>query len=784
MQSLLLKHAQGQLYRKSTFEAAMAVKLLWCLLSLCDFEASASAPCSPAAGPETMPEPDTSSFVQIASEMFVDESDGIAHMQTRATLITKAQHHIQDLQRTLEKEGSKREEEVCFLLTMLESRYRGVVPWEYWGIVAQDLQALLVGYVDDCEKYVSKSMSDLARQFVKHWWSLLLPALQRIDQHNSALEGTRLIPDPADARSPSPVDLATPEHEPGEDKWEHEASEQAEREAHEEALALQAADQAEREAAEEAQAFRAVERFEEEQGAAQYYRRWEQAAMEGEMARGGYKRPRLRLTVTATSSTSTSASSSSTASGVTSSATLSLPVPPQGHRLDICLHLQALDQEDDENCARPVEGLPARRAPSEQNAAGVGWDAAEEDVEEDAHAFMQRPPATRATCLQVELRQWLRSLTDTMRARVVRHLLRALGARRCAVTACIHLLHAEVPDSSGSDDGVMPFPHFIQVTMDQFMQEMNMLEVDSRLPLLQPPPRSGEPDSDAAENARQRRTAASSSCLPTDDLAVAAGAQITAAVEFLRMRLDENVREAPPEHHHNLMRAIAQELARQVAERNGRFRILLLLLADILPLPREEAPVTSETMLVAMDAFREVLNAVDGLFFRNFRTTSSFMDFDWAAAALGPLGNTAIDVMSFLENANVVDMLTSPSSASTPEAMRPTPPRVSEGCEGDGSTSSTLPAQSEQPRSAIPPQRSSRAARAVDLMPTTTTTDENKGQGKGKCKDDDDVDRKKKGPKGKGSKSSTASSGVVKSPGKPGGGRRRPSEGSLREFLK
>ena len=116
-------------------------------------------------------------------------------------------------------------------------------------------------------------------------------------------------------------------------------------------------------------------------------------------------------------------------------------------------------------------------------------------------------------------------------------------------------------------------------------------------------------------------------------------------------RLDAHVREGQPAQYHNVMRILAHEVARQVTERNARLRILLRLLADLLPRPKQDVNVTPKASLLAFDVFRDIMNVIDGLQLREYPMTPGFMEFDWAHEVLGPLGECSLDIMGFLENA-------------------------------------------------------------------------------------------------------------------------------------
>ena len=180
----------------------------------------------------------------------------------------------------LDKEGTQYREAVRFLRTMVEKPYTGVLAWDMWHGVAQDLHALLVGH---CELGAEVSLAPLTagtKASSRTWWSKLLLVLRRLDQEVPGIEQTNLWEDPRDLQWPSPTQSPAEENMTSDDRRWHQEAE----------------DQEAREAQEEHDLQMLVQQREEGQKAADY-RAWEERVMQEEMSSRRSKRPRLRLTL-------------------------------------------------------------------------------------------------------------------------------------------------------------------------------------------------------------------------------------------------------------------------------------------------------------------------------------------------------------------------------------------------------------------------------------------------------------------------------------------------------
>ena len=182
------------------------------------------------------------------------------------------------------------------------------------------------------------------------------------------------------------------------------------------------------------------------------------------------------------------------------------------------------------------------------------------------------------------------------------------------------------------------------------------------------------------------------------------------------------------EDRHNTQRLVVLELARQVNLRVGKLRILLMVLADMLPQPSSSPPVTSGSTLMAFDIFWEALQMLDALEVWGLDDTGGFLDYDWVQSVVGTLGAFSIDVMSFLEKAAGVcdtseddqtEDRTFPSDRNAtygidrgaPEAVAPTRPVSSEDTMTDDTHAHFSSASSTRPE----------VVTALNLMEARTT---------------------------------------------------------------
>ena len=109
-----------------------------------------------------------------------------------------------------------------------------------------------------------------------------------------------------------------------------------------------------------------------------------------------------------------------------------------------------------------------------------------------------------------------------------------------------------------------------------------------------------------------------------------------------------------------------------------------------------------------------------------------FMDFDWAHAVLGPLGEYSLDIMGFLENAEPIND-TNSSCMAVPEALQPPPPQGRKGNKADRvdhlQGSDEGPPRAREAVDRVPQGTSKGSTPGADLAVATS-----KGKTKGKSK--------------------------------------------------
>ena len=588
-----------------------------------------------------------------------DPTDEVLMVQTFQALHNRGMQEVRALQEVLDKEGAGLKDAIRFLVVMLENRYRGVLEWEMWSEVAQDMQALLVGHCEGIDLMNTSPLSDPARGFVQRWWGRFLPIFRGLDQHNNGLRGTNLWEEPRDMEWPEQeVPEETVDEDPEVRRWCHEADEQAAKDEMEEKELLEV-----------------VERHKEELKAARY-QEWERRVMQEALEAGCTKRPRLRLSVEVGG-----ASASSSATSHRSSITF--PPPPVGEGVHVHFHLEQimeavtptsrnLGTETSERPA-PIHVPDSLDLPPPEDA---------ETEQDDSVRLMQTTHPGRNVCTVTDLRHWLETVADPYRKRVIRELLRVLRGRQYGVQTCLRFLESQVSaDSEHEDNEGGTLPHYVQLVLMQFAQDLMMSDDDS-----QPVATAREA---SAADLRRRRTATSSTTLPFQELENAAGHGIMRTVDGLRQGITNIMLNGNVEHYQDAMRILTIELTRQVHVRASRLRILVMLLSDVLPQPSQQHhPMGEAAMLMGVDAFHETLTQIDLLDLVEFDNTADFLSYEWASANVGPLSQLAIDIMGFLEVADCA----SDSVESHDSGMAGVAPGFSAG------PSSTSPMHSRSPR--------------------------------------------------------------------------------------
>ena len=328
------------------------------------------------------------------------------------------------------------------------------------------------------------------------------------------------------------------------------------------------------------------------------------------------------------------------------SMTMMLDVPRPGQGLHVRLHLEhvmdsvPIEIEDSlEETIDPATSSVARPiTPAETHANDDG-------VETDEVDLMQTQMYGRGICTLADLKQWLESISTPYRILMVEELLGILRSRQSVMDVCVRYLESVRSPASAGTQAEGELPRYVEVAMQSFVNDLMASEEES-----QPLQIVGE-GAVLDVTPRRRRTATSSTSvvLPHAELSRAAGTGIMDMAAVLVGRVRDMVRDGEAEDYRNTMRLVVQEFTRQVNIRSSRLRVLLLVLAELLPQPMMDGTPTSQSQLSGVDVFYEILNVIDSMDLTTFQDTESYMDHDWAVANGGPLSMLGIDLMSFGE---------------------------------------------------------------------------------------------------------------------------------------
>ena len=91
------------------------------------------------------------------------EGDGTMLMQLDPRFRKAASQQLEQFAEVLRAESKLQHLKARYLLLYMEGRYRGVVPWDFWGEEIQQLYACLVGQVDDHEALWPATMTSKCR---------------------------------------------------------------------------------------------------------------------------------------------------------------------------------------------------------------------------------------------------------------------------------------------------------------------------------------------------------------------------------------------------------------------------------------------------------------------------------------------------------------------------------------------------------------------------------------------------------------------------------------------
>ena len=219
-------------------------------------------------------------------------------VQLDSRLASNIHTHMVNFQKALEKESKHRTIIARRILFLVEMRYMGRVPWEFWSDTTQSLP-----------------LPQVVVDFVRLWWGRLLRLLRILDTNNPMMQGTNLVTDQhPDVDEPTDRDI-------------------------EEGIAIQYVDESQSAMIEEAENALAqeLETLQAEKEAREF-QNWENWVMETELSRLRTVLPRTGITLRAGSIGTGSASSSS--SCLSAPVCLNITPPPVGQPLMISLQIE------------------------------------------------------------------------------------------------------------------------------------------------------------------------------------------------------------------------------------------------------------------------------------------------------------------------------------------------------------------------------------------------------------------------------------------------------------
>ena len=580
-----------------------------------------------------------------------EDEDDMMMMQLDVRVVKAIELQIEKFRNSLEKETALRAQKAKYLLWLLESRYLGHAAWEFWNPVVQDLHAFLIAHADDLELVLQQHPDVL--EYAKQWWgTCLLPMIRRMDQANAIICETALC-----RRTPEIVDTPTEQDLEAERALQDERRDQ---DLQEQRWLQELCDHEQLLLEEENARCTAHRRVQE----ARDLRDWEDWAVASEMMQGQPShapRMRVRCTVSSASSTGSSAGSSTD----TRTSVLHVNLPPAGAALTVRLELQA-----EEGSARSSWPSPAKKQRTDLRTEG--------EVEADDSHLMQRgmttytsssssstPPSPLHTlaALRPEIRQVvarrvearLASLVEVLTSlrRDIRRQLEGLSPRMDAVTTATgeeRVHHASGREPPPDPHHLSVYAAFEELVVSHALQSSHDALVDV----------STEEVQMLCHPAATQVTV-----LPNLDIADAEGEQLDGMLGALHDAMQAELLEDVPERRHSVLRKVVLQLVHQCRARGAKLKVLLHLLASLIPQPTDlNADSDPAVNALADRLMTMVLGSVANLMAEPVTAYSAtFLDFDWSTDQLAGLSSLAINVMSFLENGrcDVDDMPSTPS---------------------------------------------------------------------------------------------------------------------------
>ena len=567
------------------------------------------------------PADDRSSLLQMPAP--APEHEENVFVQMPASMQKSIHLRLQTFQQVLASEKHLQAQKAKLLLHYVESRYVGVAPWEMWGEEVQHLQACLVGHTEEGDVPLPHAPDPAVLTFVEYWWRQLLPMLQCLDRHNACML-TSPCPGPSEGLAHQDLEEDR-DIERDDFGRKRPRQEEEERDRVDDITAAEVGDSA-MEAEDDAyemdtqlQAARVRD--------AREFQNWEDWVLAEEMRAPRHQGPRLRLDVSATSSSGSSQAST---------ATLHVPLPPQGGTvlLNLALHLGQQQEVPQLHQQGDVEKLPSQN------------DAQEEDVTNLMQNYQVGGSTSSSSDTPLVCPH---RLCGALAPDARRDFRAALRNRLMQWRACCDGLLQEC-DESQDGPGVDLDARSSTSTLVQ------ALLAATGVPLVPPHLRfamgGGDLTQGEASDQLLAATGHTRSVLPQRDVCLAADEHAVETAELLQRHVHDRLMDEEVELRDQALRALLLGLVHQTRDRCARLKLLTQLLAEMAPQPTVLTDtVQDDGAALGRRLCAELMAVLDAMTSEPVTAyTSQVLDFDWLCQETGNLGSLAMHLMAFLEN--------------------------------------------------------------------------------------------------------------------------------------
>ena len=181
--------------------------------------------------------------------------------------------------------------------------------------------------------------------------------------------------------------------------------------------------------------------------------------------------------------------------------------------------------------------------------------------------------------------------------------------------------------------------------------------------------------------------------------ATAAGTSIDATLDSMDEWIDAWLLARDVDERYLLLRGFVQQFMRHLHLGVCRHRLLLHLLARRLPLPTTLQPVTETHLMQGEELLQTIVEGMGSLESEiPTPTIAAPLCQDWCVPHLGPIGNYALDIMSFLEQGSMSEDLDEDSDIASQQSGGRGKPLAKRGDQGEQPHAVTLTKRGSQGR--------------------------------------------------------------------------------------